>query len=220
VPDPQTRERLLDAAWQLVEGEGAGTLALGDVARKAGVSRQALYLHFPNRATLLAEMARRFDRTSGFRRRLLATRRLPAGEAFRAMLAEWWAYLPQILRTARALEAATVSGSDGAEAYHDRMSEWRAAIRIAMGRLAEEGQLAPEWDVEAAADWVWAQVHPSVYQHLVHERGWTAERATSRIVETLEREVLGRRNASGGGHRAVDGRHRAHTGASQSSGSG
>jgi AcrR family transcriptional regulator len=190
VPDPETRERLLDAAWELVQGDGAVTVALGDVARRAGVSRQALYLHFPNRATLLAEMARRFDRTSGFRRRLLATRRLPAREAFRAMLAEWFAYVPQILRTARALEAATVSGSDGAEAYHDRMAEWRAAIRQAVERLAGEGSLASDWDVDSAADWIWAQVHPSVYQHLVHERGWSADRATERIVTTLERELL------------------------------
>jgi AcrR family transcriptional regulator len=191
VPDPQTRERLLDAAWELVEGgDGAGTLALGDVARNAGVSRQALYLHFPNRATLLAEMARRFDRTSGFRQRLLATRRLPARQAFGTMLSEWFAYVPQILRTARALEAATVTGSDGAEAYHDRMSEWHAAIRQAVGRLADEGQLSPQWDVESAADWVWTHVHPSVYQHLVHERCWAADRATSRIVHCLERELL------------------------------
>jgi AcrR family transcriptional regulator len=190
VPDPQTRERLLDAAWDLVEGNGAGTLALGDVARQAGVSRQALYLHFPNRATLLAEMARRFDRTSGFRSRLLATRRLPAAEAFRAMLAEWFAYVPQILHTARALEAATVTGSDGAEAYHDRMTEWRAGIRFAMGRLADEGRLTSRWDVEEASDWVWTQVHPSVYHHLVHERGWAADRATTRILDCLERELL------------------------------
>jgi AcrR family transcriptional regulator len=190
VPDPQTRERLLDAAWQLVQGDGAVTLALGDVARRAGVSRQALYLHFPNRATLLAEMARRYDHSSGFRRRLLATRRLPAREAFRAMLAEWFAYVPQILRTARALEAATVTGSDGAGAYHDRMGEWRTAIGLAVDRLAGEGQLAPDWDADSAADWVWVQVHPSVYQHLVHERGWNADQATGRVLDALERELL------------------------------
>jgi AcrR family transcriptional regulator len=190
VPDPQTRERLLDAAWDLVQGDGAVTLALGDVARRAGVSRQALYLHFPNRATLLAEMARRFDHSSGFRRRLLATRRLPAREAFRAMLAEWFAYVPRILRTARALEAATVAGSDGAEAYHDRMGEWRIALGLAVERLADAGQLSPDWDVDSAADWVWVQVHPSVYQHLVHERRWEADRATNRILDTLERELL------------------------------
>jgi AcrR family transcriptional regulator len=190
VPDPETRERLLDAAWELVDGEGAVTLALGDVARRAGVSRQAVYLHFPNRATLLAEMARRYDHSSGFRRRLLATRRLPPREAFRAMLTEWFGYVPQILRTARALEAATVTGSDGAEAYTDRMSEWRSAIRLAVVRLADAGQLSPEWDVDAAADWAWAQVHPSVYQHLVHERGWSADAATGRIVASLEQELL------------------------------
>ncbi|HEX2072200.1 MAG TPA: TetR/AcrR family transcriptional regulator, partial [Geodermatophilus sp.] len=183
-------ERLLDAAWELVDGEGAVTLTLGEVATRAGVSRQALYLHFPNRATLLAEMARRMDRISGFRRRLAATRRLPAAEGFRALVEEWLAYVPRILRTARALEAATVTGSDGAEAYLDRMAEWRAAIRIAVERLAEEGRLAPGWTVDEAADWAWAQLHPSLYHHLVHERGWPPEAVARRIIGALERDLL------------------------------
>lgn len=190
VPDPQTRERLLDAAWELVDGEGAVTLTLGEVAGRAGVSRQALYLHFPNRATLLAEMARRMDRISGFRRQVTATRRLPAAEGFRALVEGWLAYVPRILRTARALEAATVTGSDGAEAYLDRMAEWREAIRIAVERLAQEGRLAPGWTVDEAADWAWAQLHPSLYSHLVHERGWPAEAVARRILGALDRELL------------------------------
>ena len=40
-----------------------------DVARAAGVSRQAVYLHFGSRAGLLVAMARHHDRTSGFAER-------------------------------------------------------------------------------------------------------------------------------------------------------
>ena len=51
-----------------------------------------MYLHFGNRAALLVEMTRRFDRTSGFMRRLAATRSLPPRDGFRRMLEEWLRY--------------------------------------------------------------------------------------------------------------------------------
>ena len=66
VPDPATHTRLLDAAWQEADEHGIERLTLAGVGARAGVSRQAVYLHFGNRATLLVEMAARYDRTSGF----------------------------------------------------------------------------------------------------------------------------------------------------------
>ena len=67
MPDPSTRERLLDAAWREATEHGVDGLTLAAVGARAGVTRQAVYLHFGNRASLLVEMTARFDRTSGFR---------------------------------------------------------------------------------------------------------------------------------------------------------
>jgi AcrR family transcriptional regulator len=188
VPSAQTRERLLDAAWNEAVERGLEALTLAAVAGRAGVSRQAVYLHFHNRSTLLVEMARRHDRTSGFIARLVAARQHPPDIAFRRTLQEWFAYLPTILPIARSLEAAALNAADGAEAYLDRMRDWRESLRIVVAGLAGADLLNDRWDIEAATDWVWSAVHPTTYHHLVTERGWLPNDVASRTIEGLERD--------------------------------
>jgi AcrR family transcriptional regulator len=51
------RRALLDASLALVDEAGIGALSLREVARKAGVSHNAPYHHFPDRGSLLAAIA-------------------------------------------------------------------------------------------------------------------------------------------------------------------
>lgn len=185
-----TRDRLLQAAEDLIREVGVPVLTLAAVAKRAGVSRQAVYLHFGNRASLLVAMARRMDHVSGFVGRLVGSRTLEPVPAFRRMVELWLAYLPTILPVARALEAAAVAGDDGALAYHDRMDEWRAAIRVAVARLADAGALAHAWDVDRATDWVWAQMLPSVYDHLTGSRGWSGDDVVRATWTSMEATLL------------------------------
>ena len=180
VGNPATRERLLDAAWELATEKGLPALTLAEVGARAGVSRQAVYLHFRNRASLLVEMTRRVDQTSGFVERFAAARRLPPREAFRAVLSEWFAYVPVILPVLRALEAAATTGDDGGDAYLERMADWRRALGLVVIALDRDRALAPGWDVETATDWIWAQAHPA-YQKIQAQayhltiRWWASE---------------------------------------------
>lgn len=50
------RQRILDTARDLLEGEGLAGLSLREVARRAGVTHQAPYHHFGDRETILAEL--------------------------------------------------------------------------------------------------------------------------------------------------------------------
>jgi AcrR family transcriptional regulator len=185
-----TRDRILDAAWTLASERGVAGLTLADVGRAAGVSRQAVYLNFENRAGLLLAMAQCRDEASGFVARIAATRELPARERFFAMLDAWLAHLPTILPVARALEAATITGDEGAGVYQERMEQWRRAIASTVRALATADELRPDWTPEQAADWVWAHTHPSVDHHLRLERGWPREEVASRVVDSLSRELL------------------------------
>jgi AcrR family transcriptional regulator len=184
------RDRILDAAWSEVVERGVNAVTLADVGARAGVSRQAVYLHFSNRATLLVAMARRFDKTSGFRDRLTVARAEPPVEAFKAILQAWFAYLPTILSVALALEAANLLAGDGAEAYRDRMHDWWSGIRAAVGRLDDAGALVPSWSPDEAADWAWTSVHPGTYHHLTTERGWSHDAVVDQITGHLCRELL------------------------------
>lgn len=190
MPDPQTRERLLDAAWRVATDMGVTELTLARVGAVAGVSRQAVYLHFGNRATLLVEMARRFDTTSGFRARLREAREAEPVAAFRAVLDAWFRYVPEVLPVHRALEAAALAGGDGADAYRDRMGEWRDGLRVDVQRLADDGALRSGWTVDEAADWVWAHVHPTHVLHLCEERGWGSEAVADRVTEALGHQLI------------------------------
>jgi AcrR family transcriptional regulator len=181
-----TQARILDEAWTLARERGLGAVGIGEIAKAAGVSRQLIYHHFTNRAGLLVALARHQDARSGFRERAWATRDLPPVEALEALIRAWLAYVPELLPVAYALEAAVITGDDGAEAWHDRMRELREAFRFATARL----DLADGWTPDTAADWIWSRVQPSAWRHLVDERGWPRDDFVERVVTSIRREIV------------------------------
>jgi AcrR family transcriptional regulator len=185
----ETRERILSAAWQVARELGTVQFSLAEIAALAGVSRQALYLHFTNRSGLLLEMARRIDYTSGFVDRLAVARKLEPLPAFRRLLRLWFEHLDQVLPVARALEAAAITGEEGAEAYHDRMLAWHETLHIFIAALAGAQLLRREWTVDQATDWVWARTQPAIYDSLTRQRGWTTRTVTQRSIRSIIREL-------------------------------
>jgi len=189
VPDEPTRERILSAAWQIARERGSVQFTLAEIAARAGVSRQALYLHFENRAGLLVEMARRIDHSSGFVSRIAATRKRPALPGFRQVLRLWYEHLGEILPVARALEAAAITADEGATAYHDRMQAWHGTLRIGVTALAEAGLLRRGWSVDQATDWVWARTQPATYEYLVRQCGWPVDAVIDRTIRSIVTEL-------------------------------
>ena len=186
----ETRARILGTAWQLVTDRGAAAVTVKEVAAEAGVSRQLVYFHYQNRAGLLLAMARHQDRSSGFLRAVAAARDLAPVPGFEALLRAWCAYLAEILPVARALEAAYITGDEGGDAWRDRMTELREALRLALARIEAEGRLAPGWTAETAADWAWARVQPGSWAGLVGMRGWAAGQYTERTIGSLLAELV------------------------------
>jgi AcrR family transcriptional regulator len=185
-----TRARILDTAWKLVRERGVEAVTVADVAAAAGVSRQLVYVHFENRAGLLVAMARRHDVRSGFAGRVAEAAALAPVAALERLLREWFAYLPEILPVARALEAAAVNGDDGGAAWRDRMGGLREVLAAAVDRVAADGRLAEGWTPAAATDWVWARAQPSAYALLVADRGWAAGDFVDRVVSSILAEVV------------------------------
>jgi AcrR family transcriptional regulator len=185
-----TRARILDTAWGLVRERGIAAVTLADIAAATGVSRQLLYVHFENRAGLLVAMARRHDVRSGFAGRAAEARSLAPVAALERLLRLWFAYLPEILPVARALEAASVNGDEGGAAWRDRMGDLRELFGAAVARVDGDGRLAPGWTVPAATDWVWARAQPAAFAHLVADRAWPPGDYTERTVASILSEVV------------------------------
>jgi AcrR family transcriptional regulator len=132
-------------------------------------------------------MARQRDEASGFAAQVQAAGALPPREALERLLRDWCAYLPDILPVARALEAASIAGDEGGEAWRVHMGELRTSFGHAVQRVA----LAPGWTVETATDWIWSRLQPSAYAQLVDERGWTPQAFTFRTIGSVLAEVCG-----------------------------
>ena len=185
-----TKARILEAAWDLVADRGVEDVTLADVAAAAGVTRQLVYFHFSNRAGLLVAMARHRDDVSGFREQVAGALRRPGLEALESLIAAWLAYVPVVLPVALALEASVARGGAEASAWHDRMDDLRAAIRVAVEGVRREGRLAEGWTVDEAADWVWARTHVATHRHLVVERGWRRDAYARRTIASVLADVV------------------------------
>src|SRR4051794_8521155 len=160
-PGDDTRARILEAALREVEERGTSDVTMAQVAAVAGVSRQLVYFHFSNRAGLLTAMARHRDEAGDIFDAARASRTMEPVAGFEHLLRAWCAYMPSIDSLTRALEAALLTGDDGAVAWRERMADLREALRIALDRIARRDRLAEGWSVEAGADWAWSRVQPS-----------------------------------------------------------
>jgi AcrR family transcriptional regulator len=190
-PGDDTRARILEAAWREVEERGTADVTMAQIAAAAGVSRQLVYFHFANRAGLLTEMAsHRDEAASGMIEQARASRAMAPVAGFEYLLRAWCAYAPTIDSVARPLEAAALTGDDGAVAWRERFADLHEALRIALDRIARRGALAAGWTVDAAADWALSRIQPGTWRHLVGERGWTPEQYTERTVGSLLAELV------------------------------
>ncbi len=162
-----------------------------DVADRVGISRQALYLHYPSRADLLTAMTRQHDVQSGIVQRFIAAAAAPSAvEALEAVIRTWFDYVPDILPVARALQAAAATDPAAAEAWWDRMTAATRPIRRVVERLHAEGVLDPSWETEAAVQFLWSLTHVRAWDDLVVHYGWSPEAFVERQTEAAKRILL------------------------------
>jgi len=191
---PDTRQRVLLVARDMITKRGNAEISLVDLAAQAGLSRQTLYLLFGSRAGLLLAMVDHIDQTSAGPRQLATVRQgLAPGDAFEPYLRAWFDYLPVVFPIARALSAAATAGDEDARvAWKSRMDKLRGGFVQMTKGLRSAGLLADGWTPEAAADWVYAMTHVDTWQHLVVDSHWKPNTAVDRIVATLRQALIKR----------------------------
>ena len=196
-----TRQRILESAFDLIEAEPDAVPSMSAVARATGISRQALYLHFPERAALLLALVEHLDEREGLREAVAAVDAAPDGPAqVRAWAAMQARRNPRIAQLARALDQSRHGDDPAATAWRDRTANrMRAATAIAQ-RLRREGHVHRSWTAAEAAAVVWELVSCSVWDDLVNEAGLAPERyveiVTAAVLATLAAPVSRRRRAA------------------------
>jgi AcrR family transcriptional regulator len=187
----RTRRAILDAAQQPFEARGAHAVKLEDVARQAGVSRQAVYLHFGSRAGLLLGLVAHVDETGPLPALAAGVTQAPSGLAALDALVELQGdYWPVIYRIARPFDEARRADPAIAEAWDDRMERRRGGCRGVVERLRDEGELSPDWALDDAADVLWAVTSMRTWEDLVIDSGWSRERYVAGITTTARRALL------------------------------
>ncbi len=139
---------------------------MADVAQAAGLSRQAVYLHFPDRASLLAAL---LDRARGER----PSAGIDAAPSARAALALVAGRLAEIYP--RLWPVARASGGDVGN--DDLVAACRALAECFRG----EGALAPHLSPQAATDLLATLLSLAVWKELVIGRAWDSARYKSHI---------------------------------------
>ena len=187
-----TREKILEAARRLLESNAWSGVGLGEVAKAAGVSRQAIYLHFGSRSALLLALVEYVDEAEGLGE--LIEQVSDAGSGVEGLDRLVWlnsVYEPRIHTVVVAHDAARRTDPDLEAAWQDRMRRRRALYRGVVDRLGAEGALAlPRND---AVDLLWALLGPRVHEDLVVERGWSRKRYEEHMSALLRGAITGSR---------------------------
>ncbi|PJE29668.1 transcriptional regulator, TetR family [Pseudooceanicola antarcticus] len=186
-----TRRKILDTAWKLLEAGGSPT-RMSDFARAAGISRQALYLHFPSRAELLVAVTRHVDAVKDVDARLAESRAAEDGETrLAAFVSAWGNYIPEIRGVSRALMAMQESDAEARAAWQGRMEAVRQGCAAAVAALARDGQLAGGLSEERATDLLWALLSVESWVRLCETCGWSQQEYITEMQRAARRILLG-----------------------------
>lgn len=187
--NPKTRTRILDAAWKLLE-TGGSKVRMSDIAKAAGVSRQAVYLHFPSRAELLLATTRHIDEEKDVDARLAASRAATSGsDRLELFIEAWGSYIPEIYGVGRALMAMQDDDEEVRRAWDDRMRAVRHGCKAAVQALAADGTLRPELTADTATDLLWTLVSVRNWEQLTRQVGWSQEDYLERIKDLAARAL-------------------------------
>lgn len=188
--NPETRRRILEAAWQLMEQRGAG-VTMAEIGKAAGVSRQAVYLHFTNRVGLLIDLVDHINQRIGLGELLERVRSAPTGRAaLEAMMDAHATYHHQVMGVFRVLEIARHHDPEVGAAWTEQMSRRLEDHRRVIRRIAEDGELAEGWDVESAATYFFTTTLHWVWEELITQGGWSVEEARDRLTLAVSRALI------------------------------
>ena len=171
-----SRARVLDAALRLIRKRGRATVTMAQIATAARLSRQALYLHFADRADLMVALARHVNESLGLPAEIQRVMNCPTGvemiEAFVSMQARG---NPAVWAVARTIDAVRRTDAAAERAWQSRLKSRLDGCRVIVSRLETEGSLRPELDPSIAADLLWTMTSLRMWEDLVVERKWSPE---------------------------------------------
>ena len=173
------------------QNQGQG-VRMGDIAKAAGISRQAVYLHFENRTDLLIATIDYVDQIKGLDERLkvMATAK-DSVDLLDKLIDVWGNYMPEIYGIAKALMVLRDQDEDHAAAWQGCMECLRGACRDVIKDLKSEKKLAVGWTVDAATEMLMVQLSFQTWEQLTIEEAWPQNQYIKRLKLMLKSTLVG-----------------------------
>ncbi len=188
---PDTRAAILTAARVQFEEQGYHGAALEAVAKRAGVSRQAIYLHFASKADLLTALHAHIFETDvapALDRHPIWTA-ATALDALDALIAVDAEVASKVWRIHEALVVARRLHPEVDETLRPREAE-RYEETVRLGRwLKKEGALPPKMRIGTFADILGGLTSLGAFVNLVIERGWSIDRFVAWVRATMRAQL-------------------------------
>lgn len=187
-----TRTRILEATWRLLEQHRGQGVQMRDIAEAVGISRQALYLHFPSRAELMIATIHHVDDVKGLDKRLNQLKAATTGIAFlEASIDVWGNYIPEIYGLAKVFLSTRDTDEAMAAAWNDCMGCLRDVCREIVEALEREGNLAPGWSQDDAVDMLYTMLSIHNWEQLTIDSGWSTPQYIAWMKTLLTRSFVG-----------------------------
>lgn len=188
--DPRTRVRILEAALASLTEGAEDALNVSAVARRAGVSRQAVYLHFPNRGALGVAAARFLDEREDVDAATAPIAAATTPEATLDAYADFLgAYNPRIAPFVRAAYRLRHL-AEIEEMWQDRLEARRLGAAAIAKRIRDAGRLAQPFTVTTAGDWLAAMGSVLLWEELTRDLGWSTRRYVSHLRASFRATLL------------------------------
>lgn len=171
--DSNTRQRIMEQALRLLVDNRGKNVRMSDIAKAAGVSRQAIYLHFKSQTDLMVATVQFGDELNGAEELVEPWRNAQGVDKLDTWIEFWGNYVPRIFGVAKALMLARESDEAAAAAWDDRMQDVRKSCRKTMQELASNDLLSDAWTVKAASDLLWTMLSIPVWEQLTVSCSWS-----------------------------------------------
>lgn len=186
-----TRKLILEAAHNLLKKSEGRLVRMEDIAQAASISRQALYLHFSSRVSLMIAVVQHINESQGYNESFpKVMEKESALEALDEFLELSAASYPEVYSIAKVLMSARYEDEAAAAAWEDRMELAHFGCELLVTRLDEEQILNGDWDIKTATDTLWMLIAIENWQSLVIDRGWTQEKYTAFIKRIVHRTLV------------------------------
>jgi AcrR family transcriptional regulator len=187
----KTRTQILEAAREMFEELGYHGAGLGAVAKKAGVSRQAVYLHFSSKAELLTALHLHIFATDvvPILERHPITATMSALDALDKAIAVDVEVAAAVWRIHEALTTARRQHPEVEQTLRPREEDRYSGLFDLARRLKRDGALPPKIRVGTFADMLWGLINTGTYRSLVIERGWSLDEYRRWVRNTIRLQI-------------------------------